>query len=224
MALGSGESVDLDEQRAAPHAVALVLRLSRYAKRAFDVVGAAFSIVLFAPILVLTSIAIKLDSAGPILVRETQFGYGKRTVQVYKFRCVGHRAETQPVAQRLTRVGRMLHHTGIGELPQLFSVLSGGLSIVGPRPFVSQLELAECPDTTLLNSIKPGMIDRASPAGFRTAQQRVSDDLYYAVNRSPYLDIITIFAVLFSEKSAKQPSRETERDGTFVRRKVASAK
>ena len=102
----------------------------------------------------------------------------------------------------------MLHHTGIGELPQLFSVLSGGLSIVGPRPYVSQLELAECPDATLLNSIKPGMIDWASPAGFRTVEQRVNDDLYYAAKASPYLDIMTILTALFSEKSAKRPRKK----------------
>ena len=161
MVLRSDESVGFDEQQTAARWRCAGAAFRQICQTRIRFRGAAFSIVLFAPILLITSIAIKLESPGPIVVRETQFGYGKRTIRVYKFRCVAHRAETQPLLQRLTRVGRMLHHTGIGELPQLFSVLSGDLSIVGPRPYVSQLELAECPDTPLLNSIKPGMIDWA---------------------------------------------------------------
>jgi lipopolysaccharide/colanic/teichoic acid biosynthesis glycosyltransferase len=217
------ESVGFDEQTASD-GVVLMLGFHRYAKRAFDIAMAVSGIVLFSPILLITSLAIKLESAGPILVRETLFGYGKRIVRVHRFRFVAHGAETQAVTPRLTRVGRTLQQTGIGELPELFSVLAGDMSIVGPRPFVSQLDLSECPDTPLLNSIKPGMVDWAGPAEFRTVEQRINDDLFHAVNRSPYLDIITILAALFSEKSAKHPSRQKELDTSFARRKVASAK
>ena len=151
-----------------------------------------------------TSIAIKLDSPGPILIRQTLFGYGRRAVRVYRFRFATHCLETQSITPRLTRVGRIMHQTGIGELPQLFSVLFGQMSIVGPRPYVNEQDLSDFPQATLLNSIKPGIIDWAFPAEFRTSEQRVNDDLYYAKQWSPYFDIKIILTVLFAEKPIDQ--------------------
>ena len=218
----SDELVGFDDEQTAAGG-ALSVGSGRYARRLFDFVAAAFSILLFAPILLITSIAIKLESPGPIVVRETRFGYGKRTIRVYRFR-VAPRADTQPFHPRLTRVGRMLHQTGIAELPELFSVLFGDMSIVGPRPYLDHRDLSQCPDTPLLNNIKPGMIDWACPTGFRTVEQRFNDDLYCAANRSPHLDIMSIFTVLFGEKSARRPLQENKGSASFARRKVARAK
>ena len=178
----------------------------QFAKRVFDIVVATLKIVLFAPILLITSIAIKLDSPGPILIRETLFGYRKRAIRVHRFRFVTHCAETRPIAPRLTRVGRTLRQTGIGELPRLFSVLLGDMSIIGPPPFLNQQDFSEFPPASLLENVKPGMIDCAGPAEPRTAEQRVNDDLYYAANWSLYLDIKIILTALFAERPAKRLS------------------
>ena len=188
--------------------------LGRSAKRAFDIVVATLGIALFAPIFLITSIAIKLDSPGPILIRQTLFGYGRRAVRVRRFRFATHCLETQSITPRLTRVGRIMHQTGIGELPELFSVLFGEMSIVGPRPYVNEQDLSDFPQATLLSGIKPGIIDWAFPAEFRSSEQRVNDDLYYAKQWSPYFDVKIILMALFAEKPIDQET-------SLSRRKVA---
>ena len=117
--------------------------------RMFDFVAAATGLILFAPIFLVTTIAIKLDSRGPIFIREPKFGHENRTIQLFKFRLVSGCGDGNTAA-RLTRVGRILCETGIDELPLLFNVLRGELSIIGPPP-------SPCPDP-LLNKVKPGMI------------------------------------------------------------------
>jgi lipopolysaccharide/colanic/teichoic acid biosynthesis glycosyltransferase len=120
--------------------------------RVFDFVAAAAGMILLAPIFLVTSIAIKLDSDGPIFIREPRFGQGNRRIQLLKFRLVSGYGDgiTPP---RLTRLGRILCETGIDELPQLFNVLRGELSIMGPPP-------SPCLKPRL-NKVKPGMIQWA---------------------------------------------------------------
>ena len=101
----------------------------------------------------------------------------------------------------MTRIGRLINHTGIEELPQLFNVLLGEMSIVGPRLYVDGV--SDFPQVNLLSSIKPGILDWAGPTQFRTTEQRINDDLFYAAKRSHFLDIKTILAALFAEKGIK---------------------
>jgi lipopolysaccharide/colanic/teichoic acid biosynthesis glycosyltransferase len=101
-------------------------------KRAFDILAATMCLMLFSPILLMTSIAIKLDSPGPIFVREALYGNG-RPIRVLKFRLVTAYAESGHVKPSITRVGQILSQSGIDELPQLFNVLRGEISIVGRR-------------------------------------------------------------------------------------------
>ena len=209
MSLG-GEHVSSSEGRKTPGG--LVPSRSRYAKRAFDILVAAVGIGLFAPIFILTAIAIKLESPGPIFIRTTLFGYGGRAVRVHRFRFVTHQAGSQGVTPSLTRIGRLVNQTGIEELPQLFNVLCGEMSIVGPRLYVDGV--SDFPLANLLSSIKPGILDWAGSARFRSLEQCVNDDLFYAAKHSHYLDIKIIFAALFAE-------RPIDTDASFVRRDVA---
>ena len=117
--------------------------------RIFDFVAAVTAVILFAPIFLVTSIAIKLDSRGPIFIRQPKFGHGNRRIQLFKFRLVSGCGDGN-IPVRLTRVGRILCETGVDELPQLFNVLRGELSIIGLPP-------SRCPNP-LLNKVKPGMI------------------------------------------------------------------
>ena len=117
--------------------------------RVLDFAAAAMGVILLAPIFLITAIAIKLDSDGPIFAREPMFGHGNRRIQLLKFRMVSGYGDGNTPA-RLTRLGRILCETGIDELPQLFNVLRGELSIIGPPP-------SPC-SKPLLNKIKPGMI------------------------------------------------------------------
>jgi lipopolysaccharide/colanic/teichoic acid biosynthesis glycosyltransferase len=95
---------------------------------AFDFAVAAIGLIVFAPIFLVTSIAIKLDSRGPIFIREPTVGHNKQVIQVFKFRFVAAHTE-RSICQRLTRIGRVLGETGIDQLPQLFNVLRGEISI-----------------------------------------------------------------------------------------------
>jgi lipopolysaccharide/colanic/teichoic acid biosynthesis glycosyltransferase len=125
---------------------------SEHIHRTFDFAAAAMGVILLAPILLVTSIAIKLDSDGPIFVLEPMFGHGNRMIQLFRFRFVSTRGHGNARA-RPTRLGQALSETGIHELPQLFNVLRGELSIIGPPP-------GPCPNA-LLNKVKPGMIQWA---------------------------------------------------------------
>jgi lipopolysaccharide/colanic/teichoic acid biosynthesis glycosyltransferase len=118
-------------------------------RRALNFTAAVIGLILFAPTLLVISIAIKLDSPGPIFIRKPQFGRGNQRIELFKFRFMSAGGDGNTRA-RLTRVGRILYGSGIDELPQLFNVLRGELSIIGPPP-------SPC-SNPLLNKIKPGMI------------------------------------------------------------------
>ena len=109
-------------------AVRLPARLDELARRIFDLLAATMCLILFASILLLTSVAIKLDSRGPILIRETRYGYKNRAIHISKFRVAMVCSEGEQINRRLTRVGQLLRQTGIDELPQLFNVLRGEMS------------------------------------------------------------------------------------------------
>jgi exopolysaccharide biosynthesis polyprenyl glycosylphosphotransferase len=167
--------------------------------------------VLASPLLVLSAIAIKLDSRGPILFRQIRVGLEGKTFVVYKFRSMREDAEndTGPVwAQeadtRVTRVGRVLRKVRLDELPQLFNVLRGEMSLVGPRPerpyFVDLLE-QEIPFYDLRHSVKPGITGWAQVccpygASIEDAHQKLQYDLYYAKNMSLRLDAVILLKTL----------------------------
>ena len=122
--------------RASPAALqdsAPSFELGQGIKRAFDIVTAATSLILLSPILLIASVAIKLNSRGPIFIRGTLYGSDNRAIQVLKFRLMTVPAAGDRFSPSLTRVGQILGQTGIDELPQLFNVLRGEISIIGRR-------------------------------------------------------------------------------------------
>ncbi len=129
-------------------------RLGRFVKRAFDIVGATLALVVVSPLLVASIVAIMATSPGPVLFRQDRLGRDRRFFQILKLRTMrepdGERerprephvpvslATLPEVELRVTTVGRVLRRLGIDELPQLFNVLRGDMSLVGPRPFVPE--------------------------------------------------------------------------------------
>ena len=131
MASGGGKSTGRGSDAAALGDVDAAFGLNQRIKRTVDAVTAAMALILFSPILLITSIAIKLDSRGPIFIREMQFGRENRAIQVFKFRSVVDCGEgNRNKLPRLTRVGEIISQTGIDELPQFLNVLRGDMSIV----------------------------------------------------------------------------------------------
>lgn len=177
------------------------LGVRRRAKRIFDIGAAATSLILLSPIILIVSVAVKIESRGPFFSRETLYGYGIRPIRALKFRSVKACVEANRLNSRVTPVGRILRRTGIDELPQLLNVLRGEMSIVGPRPYTSRQDLFENRLMPLLN-VKPGMTGWSqiteSREGLRTTEQRIIDDLHYVENWSLLLDIKIILMTAFS--------------------------
>ena len=160
-------------------------------KRVFDVCVAGLALVLFSPLLIGAALAVWLDSGRPVLFAQERVGRGTRAFRLYKFRSMvvdAARLGSYSTAQndpRITRVGAVLRRTSIDELPQLFNVLRGDMSLVGPRPDVPA-QRANYTDEqwTLRHRVRPGITGLAQ-ARFRssaTPQQRLDADLDYARN------------------------------------------
>jgi lipopolysaccharide/colanic/teichoic acid biosynthesis glycosyltransferase len=137
-------------------------------KRVFDVTTAAFGLFLLSPMLILVAIMIKLTSRGPIFFRQQRVGKRFRHFFIYKFRTMIQNAPRQggPITfgddPRITRVGRVLRKTKIDELPQLFNVLKGDMSLVGPRPEVPRYVDMFREDYAVILQVCPGITDLAS--------------------------------------------------------------
>jgi len=140
------------------------------AKRLFDIICSLIGLILTSPVLATAAIAVRLDSPGPILFRQRRVGLNGRTFLIHKFRTMSTAPEQGEAAQitvgadpRITRVGRFLRHYKLDELPQLYDVLRGEMSLVGPRPEVPKYVEhypAEIREQVL--SIRPGITDRSS--------------------------------------------------------------
>ena len=187
-------------------------------KRAFDVVMSTLLLAIASPLMVITAIAIKLESPGPILYRQQRVGLRGLHFMCIKFRSMSVDAEKDGVARwatkrdaRVTRVGAFIRKCRIDELPQLISVLRGEMSLIGPRPerqtFVDQLR-QEIPFYDLRHSVKPGVTGWAQVrygycATVEDAKRKHQFDLYYVKNHSLFLDVLVLFetvsVVLFRE-------------------------
>jgi len=177
-------------------------------KRLFDIVCATLLIVLALPVMLMTSILILLESAGSILYLQERVGLNGRLFNVVKFRSMRTDAEKdgQPrwastADERITRVGRVIRKLRIDELPQLFSVLGGDMSLVGPRPerpyFVDKLT-QELPYYAVRQSVKPGVTGWAQVryhygASVEDSAEKLQYDLYYVKNHTLFLDLIVLF-------------------------------
>ena len=146
--LPENKSVNQDSFAGAANGVAPA-SLGQLSIRLFELVAGAACLALLAPTLLLVAIAIKLDSRGPIFVRETRYGYKNRVIQVRKFRAATVCLEREQGTLRLTPVGQLVRQTGIEELPMLINVLAGEMSIIGPPPRTYP--------TASLNERKPGI-------------------------------------------------------------------
>ena len=134
MSLKGDHSISQDSRAIIVQGVAPAFGLDQHVKRAFDIAAATIGLMLFAPLFLITSITIKLESSGSIFTRETLCDeINKRSVEALKFRVTTTYTEGNRTGQRATHVGQMLTQSGIDELPQLINVLRGEMSIFGRR-------------------------------------------------------------------------------------------
>lgn len=190
--------------------------VNRVQKRMLDIFVASLALIMLGPLLIAVAIAINRDSSGPIMFRQIRVGQGNRHFRIYKFRSmyseqsdsVGNRSASRE-DDRITRVGRFIRKTSIDELPQLFNVLLGDMSVVGPRPHAlgslagDDLFWKASKQYWLRHALKPGITGLAQIRGFRGATEQVSDlekrvrcDLEYLANWSIGLDLIIMMKTL----------------------------
>jgi sugar transferase (PEP-CTERM system associated) len=183
-------------------------KLRMFVKRSFDIVASLALLILGFPVMIATAIAIKLESPGGIIYRQERVGLGGKTFSILKFRSMRNDAEKDGKPQwaqtgdaRVTKVGRFIRLTRIDELPQLFNVLAGQMSLVGPRPerpyFVDQL-VAQVPFYAARHSVKPGVTGWAQVrhkygASIDDASDKLEYDLYYVKNHRLTFDILVLF-------------------------------
>lgn len=179
-------------------------------KRVMDIAGAICAIILFSPIMMFSVIMIKLTSPGPLIFKQERVGLHNHTFMMYKFRSM----DVQPPEKektkwtvkddpRVTNFGKFMRKTSIDELPQLFNVLKGEMSLVGPRPerpfFVEKFK-EEIPRYMIKHQVRPGLTGWAQVNGYRgntSIRKRIEYDLYYIENWTLGLDVKILFLTIF---------------------------
>lgn len=184
--------------------------LNAMMKRAVDIFGALVALILFSPIMIVTAILIKLTAPGPLIYCQERVGLHNRPFKMYKFRSMEVQDPkkeknqwTSPHDPRVTPIGRFIRKTSIDEMPQLFNVLFGDMSLVGPRPerpfFVEKFK-EEIPRYMIKHQVRPGMTGWAQVNGLRgdtSITKRIEHDLYYIENWTLGFDFKILFLTFF---------------------------
>jgi len=190
-------------------------------KRVTDIVFASLALLIAAPAMLLIAAAIKLTSSGPVLFRQRRYGLNGEEILVYKFRSMTvcedgpTIAQAQKQDQRVTPLGRILRKTSLDELPQLFNVLQGKMSMVGPRPHAvahNEMYRKLISGYMIRHKVRPGITGLAQVSGLRgetetvdKMRERVKYDLQYLSHWSPWLDfqiILRTLGVLWHDRNA----------------------
>ncbi len=190
--------------------VPLTNTLNWVAKRAVDVIGSSLGIIISSPIMLAAALAVKFTSNGPVIFKQERMGLHNKTFKMYKFRTMemqkpsteekGWTVKNDP---RVTRVGKFLRRTSLDELPQLFNILMGEMSLVGPRPerpqFVEKFK-EEIPRYMIKHQVRPGLTGWAQINGYRgdtSIRKRIEYDLYYIENWTMAFDFRILFLTIF---------------------------
>ncbi len=190
--------------------VPLTNTLNWVSKRAMDIVGALAGIILSSPIMLAAALAVRLTSRGPVIFKQERVGLHNKTFKMYKFRTMEMQKDTAEQKAwtvkddpRVTGVGKFLRRTSLDELPQLFNILVGEMSLVGPRPerpqFVEKFK-EEIPRYMIKHQVRPGLTGWAQINGYRgdtSIRKRVEYDLFYIENWTMGMDIKIMFLTLF---------------------------
>jgi len=179
-------------------------------KRAIDLFGAVVALIIFSIPMIVVSIIIKITSPGPLIYKQSRVGLHNKEFPMYKFRSMGVQdpkkekvAWTTANDPRVTTIGKFIRKTSIDELPQIFNVLKGDMSLIGPRPerpfFVEKFK-EEIPRYMIKHQVRPGLTGWAQVNGYRgdtSIRLRIEHDLYYIENWTLSLDFKILFLTFF---------------------------
>ncbi|MEG4486053.1 sugar transferase [Microcoleus sp. D2_18a_B4] len=193
-----------------------IIKFSRLIKWLFDRLGAAIALLIFSPILLIVAIAIHIRMGSPVFFTQARPGKDSRIFNVYKFRTMTSERDAEgnllPDKQRLTSLGQFLRKTSLDELPQLWNVLKGQMSFVGPRPLLPRYLPYFSEKETKRHDVLPGITGLAQINGRNHLlwDERLAFDVYYVENWSLFMDVKilvqTVEKVLRREAVAVVPS------------------
>ena len=181
-----------------------------FIKRAIDIFGSLFGLIIFSPVMIGTMIAVKCSSPGPIFYKQERIGRHGKAFNMYKFRSMVVQEEDDEKKEwttkndpRVTPVGRFIRKTSIDEMPQFWNIFKGDMSLVGPRPerpqFVEKFR-DEIPHYMIKHQVRPGLTGWAQVNGYRgdtSIEKRIEHDLYYIENWTVGFDFKIMFLTIF---------------------------
>ena len=179
-------------------------------KRIVDIIGSLLCIIIFSPIMLISAICVKCADGGPIIFSQERVGLRNKSFKMYKFRSMREQTEEEEKQgwskkgdPRVTGIGKFLRKTSLDEMPQMFNVLKGDMSLVGPRPerpqFVEKFK-EDIPRYMIKHQVRPGITGWAQVNGYRgntSIRKRIEFDLYYIKNWTLLFDVKILFLTLF---------------------------
>jgi lipopolysaccharide/colanic/teichoic acid biosynthesis glycosyltransferase len=190
-------------------------------KRALDIAAAGLGLVIAAPILLVTALLVRTTLGAPVLFRQVRPGRAGRPFTMYKFRTMRAAADARgrplPDAERLTRLGRFLRSTSLDELPELWNVLRGEMSLVGPRPLLMEYLPLYTPEQARRHEVRPGVTGWAQVNGRNAIswEEKFALDVWYVDNQSLWLDLkillLTVKTVFVREGISQAGQATTEK-------------
>ncbi len=183
---------------------------NKFVKRTMDIVGGTLALILFSPVMLIAAISVKISSKGPVIYKQKRVGLHNKEFEMYKFRSMKTEIDGSDAKKwttcddpRVTSVGKIIRKTSIDELPQIFNVLKGDMSLVGPRPerpFYVEKFKEEIPRYMIKHQVRPGMTGWAQVNGYRgdtSIKKRIECDIYYIENWSAIFDLKIIVRTVF---------------------------
>ena len=172
-------------------------------KRLFDIIASSIAVVLLSPIYLLVAYKVKKNLGSPVLFKQIRPGLNGKPFEMIKFRtmrdAIDKNGELLPDAERLTPFGKMLRSTSLDELPELWNVLKGDMSLVGPRPLLMEYLPLYTKEQAKRHNVKPGITGYAQVNGRNAIswEQKFELDTWYVENRSFWLDIQILFKTIY---------------------------
>lgn len=187
----------------------------KYVKRFFDIFSSLLALIVLSPILALTAILVKTKLGSPILFKQERPGLNHKIFTLYKFRTMtderDENGELLPDEIRLTKFGRFLRNTSLDELPELFNILKGDMSVIGPRPLLVQYIPLYNEHQARRSEVKPGLSGWAQVNGRNTVtwEDKFDMDVYYVDNYNLLFDIRILFMTVLNVLKREGISSET---------------
>lgn len=188
-------------------------------KRIIDILGASFGLLLLSPVLVIVAYKIRREMGAPVLFTQTRPGRNGKPFRMIKFRTMRNAIDADgrplPDAERLTKLGRFLRSSSLDELPELWNVLKGEMSLVGPRPLLMEYLPLYSPDQARRHEVRPGVTGWAQVNGRNAISwdEKFVLDVWYVENRSLWLDLKIIWVTI--RKVIKRDGISAAREATM---------